>query len=418
MYVRRDYSRSLYSRNRRSQPRLILILGILIGGLLAYFALEYDDLQQQTMAVFGMEAVPTAFAGEFAQQGAEAFARGDLEAARRFYEQAIRQQPTNVSYLYEYGRILMELGFYSEASLVADQALAADPNDVRAYALKANSLVWSDPGNAIPIAIQGRNLDPNFAPIHAAMAIAYNNMGRYDLALESGYRAIQLDPTDPDTYRAYAWPLIWTGQWQLAIQQLETAISLAPNLTSIYFQLAFEYNQRADNPAMAIAIYEHILEMNPSPADAAKANLRICEIRGNVERANFREAEPYCQRALVIDPNYASAYRQLGRMRYMRRNYEGAIEAFQTCERLGSTEVDCWSFRGLAHFWMGQCDQAWTVLNTAASMAAQQNADPSVVDTINTGIYNVTEKCPGYDALPTPTQVLPTAIPPTPIGGL
>jgi hypothetical protein len=50
-------------------------------------------------------------------------------------------------------------------------------------------------------------------------------------------------------------------------------------------------------------------------------------------------------------------------------------------------------------------------------MAAEQGIAQSVVDNIELGLYNITQKCTGYANLPTPTPPPPTPIPLTPIGG-
>lgn len=419
MYIRRNYSRSVYHRNRSPRPLLMLIVGIVIGGLLILVSQQFDGLQAEALKIVGVVAAPTPFPGVYANTAAQKFAAGDLEGARQDYGRAVEIQPDNLSYLYEYSQVLLELGLTEQVVPLADRAIQLAPNDPRGYAMKANALAWSDPGNAIPLAIQARNLDPNFAPAYSALAIAYNNVNRYELALENGERAIQLDPNDPNTYRAYAWPLIYLGQSAVAVEQLETAVSINPNLTGPYFQLAFEYKSRLNQSDMAVAIYEHILTMpNVSTDDAAKANLRICETYNLVEKVEFRFAEPYCQAAIEIKPDYGSAYRELGRMRYRRRNYEGAIEAFETCVALGATDIECWALRGLAHYLLGNCDEAWQILNEASVRASAQSEAAGITDTIEIGLYNVTQKCDGYRNMPTATPILPTPIPPTPIGGL
>lgn len=418
MYIRRSYAQSFYRKRRQTNLLMIVTLLTSIAAIVAVASSQFDRLQASALQSVGMAPLPTAFAGEYAQLAAEKFVRGDLEGARADYAKAVAQQPTNVSYLYEYGGVLLELAEADMAVTVADQAIAADANDVRGYALKANALAWEDPGGAIPVAKQGVYIDPNYSPLYAAMTIAYNNLSFYTLALENGQKAIALDPNNPGAYRAYAWPLIYTANYALAIENLETAISISPNLTGSYFELAFWYQHGLKDTSRSVGVYERILSLNPSTADAAKANLRICEMMSQAERVDFGKAEPFCQESIRLKPDYGSAYRQLGRMRYLRRNYEGAIEAFETCVALGATDIECWHMRGLAHYWMGQCDQAWTVLNEAAVRAADQGEGQGTIDDINQGLENTRINCPAYQNMPSPTPILPTAIPPTPIGGL
>jgi tetratricopeptide (TPR) repeat protein len=420
MYIRRSYSQPFYRKRRQSNIPLILALLALIGAVPVVVLNHFETIQAAALQTVGVQAPATPIPGVMANNAAVKFTQGDLQGAKADYEAALRAEPNNVAYLYEYGRVLLELNLSGEAVPIADRAIEIAPNDVRGYALKANALAWSDPGNAVPIAKQGRELNPNFSPIYSAMAIAYNNLSFYNLAIEYGQQAIALDPNNPDTYRAYAWPLIYTAQYDLAIENLTKAVELNPNLTGPYFQLAFEYKAetRANNPEMAVAIYEHIISMTPSAEDAAKANLRICETYAGVAEADFSTAEPFCREAIRIKPDYGSAYRELGRMRYNRRNYEGSIEAFETCVALGASDIECWYLRGLAHFWMGECDEAWTVLNEAAVRAAAQGEGEGTINQINIGLSNVRVKCPAYNNMPEPTAVQSTPIPPTPIGGL
>jgi len=426
MYVRRDYRRPMFARRRRFGLGWVLLLFVVVVAALLAVRLQSDEIEARLTSLVGAALPtpePTLFPAQYAALGADLFRAGDLEGARDALNRAVEESPNDIAYLYELGKVLVELDRVDEAVEIADRAIQANPQDVRGHALRANALKWNAPDEAIQDALRGIDIDPTFAPLHSAMAVAYNNIQRYTQALDAGKKAIELDPMDADTYRAYAWPLILVGRYEEAITMLEKAIALAPNLTGPYFQLAFEYKNRAKDPAMAVAIYQYIIDnMNVSPADEAKAYLRICETYAGVENARFDIAEPYCRQAIQIQPDYGSAYRELGRMQYVRRNYEGAIESFETCvtlqEGLERKDIECWAFRGLAHFWMAQCDDAWTVLNQALELGKAQGESESVMQNISDGIYNVTQLCPDYVNMPTPTPQPPTPIPPTPIGGV
>lgn len=407
--IRRDYDRAFFSR-RRSYARLyfiafMLALIVIIPSVALW---RYDALQLTALEAFGMSPTSTPFASERAQRGMELYVRGDIEGAALQLEQAARLQPNNPSYLYEYGRLLIELERRDEAGLLGERLIEMMPSDPRGYALKAGSLVWSDPASAIPYAISGSELGQPFAPLDSALAVAYNNIGRYAEALQRGDRAIRIDPTDANARRSYSYPLIYTGRYSEAIAQLEQAIVINPNITGPYFELASLY-RRLNQEEMAVAIYNRILEIDPSNA---RAFLRLCETYASV--GQFDEGQVFCQRALVIDPQYASAHRMLGQLQYSRRNYEGSIESFETCIAYGSTEIECYYIRGLAHYYLNQCDAAWTVLNEALGLTSE----PQVLDNINIGLRLITSRCIGYIGQSLPTPVPPTPIPPTPIGGV
>jgi len=415
--IRRNYSKPFFSDPKRGGKgsRFLFIYGLVLGGFLVFVYTQFGRLQLTALEAIGYAPTPTPFASDLANQAAVMAAAGDLSEALTFYERAVSQQPENINYLYEYGRVLIDLDQTDEAVQVAEQAIALNPDDPRGYAIKAIALMWSDPPTAIQAAILGKDADPNFAPLYAASDVAFYNLQRFEEAIREGQRAVDLDPNDPFVYIASHFALLYIGNYQAAIDAVTRAIEISPNLTTSYFYLAALYAlPQVRQPEKAFAIYNRIIEMEPNNA---KAYLRLCETYARVEYAQFDVAQGYCDQALEIDPNYGSAYRETGRMQYNRRNYEGAIESFENCVRLGATDIECWYLRGLAHFWLDECEDAWRVLNEASVKAVEQGQAPSIMESIDIGLYNVTQICDGFQQQTVPTSPPPTLLPPTPIGG-
>ncbi|MDX1991985.1 MAG: tetratricopeptide repeat protein [bacterium] len=421
--IQRRYNQPFFSNRRRSRvgPRFLFLYGLLLGGFLVFVSTQFGRLQLAALDAVGLAPTATPFASSYATQGTVLFREGDLEEAAAMYGQAVRQQPDDINYLYEYGRVLLELDRTDEALRIAEDAIAAAPDDPRGYAVKAMGLMWSDPPAAIQAAILGKDVGPNFAPLYAASGVAFYNLQRYEEAIREGRRAIELDPNDAFVHLSSHFALLYIGNYQGAIDAVRRAIELSPNLTVQYFYLALLYSlPQVGEPEMAVAVYNRIIEMEP---DNARAYLRLCETFARVEQADFGRAQEYCDQALEIDPNYGSAYRETGRMQYNRRNYEGAIETFETCVRfqenlpVNQQDIECWYLRGLAHFWLDQCQQAWDVLQRASTLAIEQGQPASVMDSIETGLYNITQICDGFQQQTLPTAPPPTSLPPTPIGG-
>lgn len=421
MQIKRDYSQPFFSTRRRRRGvggRFLFFYGLLIGAILVFVWSQFDRLQLMALDVVGLAPTPTPFASTWANQGYDLFLQGDVAGALTAFQRASQQQPDNVNYLYEYGRMLIELadadnGYSAQAVAVGDRMIAVAPNDPRSYVIKAKAMVWEDDAaNAIPWALRGLEIDPNYAPIHAVLARAYTDIGRYQQGLTFGEQAVQLDPNDPDTHRSYAIALIWVGEREAAIQQLEDAVNLNPNLTSTYFELAQQYiNQNLEE--YGVATYERILSLEPFNA---KALLRLCEVYFRVGQDT--QAQGYCEDALELNPIYKQAYRQLGMVEFRRRNYEGAIEEFQQCVTLGSEEIQCYYLRGLAHYYLGECNDAWTLLQDSLIRVEGAPEDDPVLTSIRSGLQLVTENCADYRGVAVPTVAPPTEPPPTPIGGL
>lgn len=419
MYIRRNYSEPFFSnrRRRRGLLRGLVIYALLIGAALWFVDSNFTSLQLVALNAVGYAPSPTPFASTFASQGIERFASGDLAGAAENFERAVAQQPINVDYLYEYGLTLIELGasdpaYYAEASALGDRAINADSRDPRGYALKTRALdLMGESANAIPIGQAGLQVDPNFAPIHAALSSAYRSIDRYDVALERAERAIELDPYDSTARRIYAYALIWVGRQDEAIEQLERAVALNPNMAGPYFELALMYLNTAENE-LAIATYEQILAMQP---ENARAYQRLCEAFNQV--GEIRRAIGYCEDSLGIDDRDSTTWASYGHVQYRNRNYEGAIDSFETCIGQGGEDIRCWYLRGLAHFYLAQCDQAWDVLGESLTIIGQPVGFNPVYEAIIDGFELITDNCTGYSGQALPTAMPPTAIPPTPIGG-
>ena len=388
---------------------IVLTFVSLIGALLS-LAYAFRGEVETTVNEFMGTPRPTAtlLANQYAQRGYTHFIEGQLNKALTDFELADVQRPNNIDYLYEYGKVLIESDNYELAGEVGDRAIAAARDDVRGYALKARTLMWSDPGSAIPFAVSGLEHDPEFAPLHAALAIAYTNIGRYAEGLQRGFRATELDPLDSFAFRAYSIPLIYTGRSNEAIAALETAVAISPNLTSAYFELAGQY-RKIDYQEMAVGIYRRILELEPN---SAKAYLRICQTYAEV--GEFLEGTGFCETATEIDETYAPAWQMLGQLQYSRRNYEGALDSLERCVAQGSTAVECFYIRGLAYYFLGECSIAWEVLLEAFLYTSE----PAIIDIINEGLAGIRADCPGFEDAQLPTPIPPTPVPPTPIGGI
>ena len=96
-----------------------------------------------------------------------------------------------------------------------------------------------------------------------------------------------------------------------------------------------------------------------------------------------QRAQGYCEDAININPNYAEAWRALGQAEYPQRNYEGAIDSFEHCLALESSrpvadqDIECYYLRGLAHYYLGDCQQAWDILTDRSTASGRRRMIPT-----------------------------------------
>ena len=393
MQIKRDYSEPFFGarRRRRSLVRPLILFGLLIGALLLVVYNQFDQLQHMALEMVGMAPTPTALPSELATQGTELARFGDLEGAAILFEQIIQQRPNDVNYLVEYGAILIELDEVDQALALAERALELAASDPRGYALKGRALVWSGSATAaIPVALDGLEIDPNYAPLLATLARAYADTGRWGEALDYGERAVQLDPSDADNHRSYAYTLTWVGETELAIDELQQAIALNPNLVNPYFELALQY-LALNLDQEAIDTYDHILSLQPRNA---KALLRQCEAYRKV--GQFERAVGYCEDAVTADPDYTPAHFQLGMLRYNQRDFAAALVSFDQCVSNDVGQIECQYRRGLSHYYLGDCDTGWDILQTSLAMAQGRTGVETVIDNIRQGMTEIINHCAGY----------------------
>ncbi len=424
MQIRRDRSNLHFGRRARNRwPGWFFGVWMLTMAMVILVTLYFEQVQSATMEIIYGTATPTTSAVTIATQAEAAFNTGDLEESVLLYREAARLEPDNLDIQFQFVRALVyrsfagrNYAFLSEEALtVAEAAAAKYPDDPRAEAMYTLALTENGRSEeAIAAGVRTIELAPQWSEAHAYLSMAQRAQGRYRQAIESADRAVQLDPMSVDAKRALALSLAFVGEFDLAIQAYNDAIAIAPRMDALYFELAVYYLAQ-ENYDGAIAAYDQVLANDPSNV---KAYTRKCE-------AYFRQrddarAQEACEQALLLDNTFPEAWRQLGMVQYTRRNYEGAIESFETCAEiqearnfaLDEREIECWYLRGLAWYLLNRCDEAVPLLQEALTMSPNDTVENLTYQ----GLGFCAESDPNFDNSIIPTPVPPTPIPPEPIG--
>lgn len=407
MYIKRDYTQPFFTGRRRKKRHIgrnLFMLLLVSGGILLFAYLNMDRLQMTALEVMDMAPTPTPFPSELATRATEFVAAGNLDEAAVLFEQAVRQRPENIDYKYEYGLLLLDLGDYEKAAELGDAIIDLSLVDPRGYSLKAAALTLDgSPTQAIPVALNGIELAPDFAQLHATLSRAYIDTARYEDGLDTGLRAVELAPYDADAYRAYAYALNWNGLNDQATEQLERAVTVDPGRMPAYFELAGQYlAQNRDQEA--IDVYNQILSVQPRNA---RASLRLCLAYRKV--GQFDQALGYCEDSVRFDDTDPEAQFWLGLLQYQQRQFDQSLASFTACvandpDGQSWTTLECTYRMGLSHFYLGDCDAAWPILRDSLLMARSTTRDgiDRIVENISQGMLAVGETCPEYRGLTSP----------------
>jgi TolB-like protein/Flp pilus assembly protein TadD len=178
------------------------------------------------------------------------------------------------------------LDFDAETAIRAlEEALAINPADTRA--LIHHSWLMSESGihdKALDSALRAVNSDPFNNAAQQALGQAYYMARDFEASLPPFLEAIRLNPGDPSFYVYAAWAYTQMGQYDAALELLETAIEMSGDAP---FHLA-EYGMTlalAGRREEALAVLERLTVLDgdntPSPFHFAQIHMAL----GNVEAA-------------------------------------------------------------------------------------------------------------------------------------
>ena len=407
MRVRRDYREPFFRERRRGFPwRNVVLILVFFAAIVTVITTQPALLTSAAYAILGNAPTPTPLPRELIDQAVIAAQNGDLPVALSHYKAAIAQRPNNIDYLYDYGQLLIDADNAEEALIIANTITTNAPNDVRGYTLKTRAMAWLGQfAAAIPVGLQGQGLDENFGPLYEALSRAYAGEARWRESLDSADRATQLSPNDARGYWAYGLVLAQTGNPDLAIEEMQTAVQLNPTLLPPYFELAFLLLS-LDRNQEAIDLYDRILGMQPRNA---RALLRQCDAYRKV--GEFNRALGLCQDAVSADPTYAVAQYRLGTLRYSRREFQQSFDAFSACLEVTPDNLQCRYMMGLSQYYLGDCNNAETVLLESQRMAQSLTNGESDLIIINEGLLALANDVGCTGLPPIPPTLTPEATP-------
>lgn len=405
MQIKRDYTQPFFRERKRHTFRNVIIAAIL-GLFIGLFILsQWAVVESVADSITGNVPTPTPLPSELATNASALIQLGALEDAEKLLAKAVEERPDNVAYLYEYGALLIDLGRYDEAYDLGATIIDLNARDVRGFALEASALVWQgQPSGAIPIALSGLELNPRFTSLYATLTRSYVETSRWRDGLEMAERGLAINSQDASLLRAYAYALQSVAAYEDATSYLEQSIELRPAFLPTYFELAGLYLSR-DRDQEAIDLYDRILAIEPRNA---RAMLRQCLAYRKV--GEFARALGFCEDSVSNDETDPEALFQLGLLYYRDRRFSESLETFAQCVEydVGTYDLSCLYRLGLSHYYTGDCDTGWEMLQESLVMAQAREGGDIAVDNIRQGLNAIASdpQCPGYSGrVPNPTLV-------------
>lgn len=265
-------------------------------------------------------------AGETVERGEQMLAQGEADPAIALFQQALEEDPRDVRARFDLGLAYEMKGEPEPAERAYRAALEVDESFPEA--LNNLGLLLRAQGRldeAVPLLREAVQARPDFAEAQLNLALALEESGDRRAAIGAYRRAVQMSPEDPVPQANFGLLLIEVGRAEQAAIELRRALPKAKGNAAALQAIGNGLRRvgQLDQAvrAMRMAIEAH--EGRPTPA-------LLSELALAQRAAGDREgAEQTLERALELDPEYATAYYLLGGMRAGRGAFDAAVESFE-----------------------------------------------------------------------------------------
>ncbi len=291
----------------------------------------------------------------------------DLDNARS----AAKQDPKNPQIHYRVARLCEETGRYEEALESVNRALTLKP-DFEAAEITLGDIYkhLRQETRQISAFRQYLTVNPKSAEILKLLASAYmaderypdaiktledlellspmdpwaphemgranSQLGRMEAAIRFYRMALDIDRENASLHDDLGYELTKIRQFKDAETELTRALTLNPGLRSAYHHLGDSY-LRANRISDAIAVYENCIRRAHSDFGDLATDYRmlgICRILNK----EFDPATKLLEQALVLDPNRAQVYCDLGRIQILKNQKERAVVLLRQGTRINANE--------------------------------------------------------------------------------
>lgn len=258
-----------------------------------------------------------------------------------------------------------------------ERAIELDPQYTLAYAGlgeaywrmydETRDAKWVD--RAIEYAERAKNLNNSLPAVHVTLGMIQRGTGRYDEAVISYKKALELDAEHADAYRGLALAYDQLGNTEDAEKTYKQAIRLQPSYWAGYNQLGGYYMNQG-RIREAIEQYKKVTELIPD-SNYGFFNLGVAYYYLD----DFQKAIDMFNKTVEIEPDY-DVYSNLATLYYYHEsNYEKAAEMYDNALELRDHDYRVWGFYASALRWSGaDTKKVEQIYNKALRMAEEEKS--------------------------------------------
>jgi len=208
-------------------------------------------------------------------------------------------------------------------------ALTTDSNDAQLFYQKGLKELWQENWSAALTCFQkATEKNPQEADVWFYLGYCYDNLGRYQDAIETYKQSIRIKPDSAEAHNNLGVAYHSLGRYQDAVEAYKQAIRIKPDLADAHYNLGVAYD-RLGRYQDAIEVFKQAIRIKP---DFAEAHCYLGNAYNRLGR--YQDAIEAYKQAIRINPDYAEAHYNLGCAYFHLDRYPDAIEAFKQTIRI------------------------------------------------------------------------------------
>lgn len=277
------------------------------------------------------------------RQGREFVDLGDYTKAIAIYQQAARLDAENPRIFSGIGYLEARQGNYRASVQFYQQAIGLEPNNADfQYALgyaMANLQNYPAAATAYRRAAQ---LDRKNVNARIGLGVVLFQQKDYSGAFKAYQEAIALDPKNWQAYSSMGLVLIQQGNFPSAVNVLQQAAELAPKQASVQLKLGTAL-LRSGKISEGIAAFEEAAKLEPRNPEVQLEIGEVLKGQNDLEGAIIAY-----KRAIDVRPNLVSAYVAIGEIQLQKQDFSGAIITFRRVLQLDPDRAEAYYNMGKA----------------------------------------------------------------------
>ena len=231
-----------------------------------------------------------------------------------------------------------------------NRALEEDPEFALAHAAlgdanlylyrRTENTSWFQPAEqSIRRAIE---IDRTLSPVHTSLGNLLTEKGEYEMALDAHATALELNPTNFESYRGRARAFKSLQRLAEAEATYKKAIEIKPDYWAGYAELGVFYSQYGRFEE-SVEQFEIVTELSPGNAAAYRNLGGVYYYLGEQDKA----LEAF-ERSAEIQPNYG-VYSNMATMNYFNGKFSEAARNYEKALELNDSDYRVWSYLGSAY---------------------------------------------------------------------